>query len=113
MTRRKVGWAPAPLRRAHRNARITPRRRWWTRFRLRSLSYDGQVALPTLWLRLVSSRRKPGPITLGAAITKALRHTRSLSDGTCYCVPSIDSAGIGPGVRQDDDEFIAPPSIHS
>jgi hypothetical protein len=40
-----AGWAKALMRRAHHHRRKS---RWWARFRLRSLSYGGQVALPTI-----------------------------------------------------------------
>ena len=68
-----VGWAKARLRRAHH---LTPCSRWWARFRLRSSSYGGQVALPTLRRRGKFPNQFSNSERMCVRVLAALMHPR-------------------------------------
>jgi hypothetical protein len=89
-----VGWAKALLRRAHHLAHHSE---WWARFRLRSVSYVGQVALPTLRLLLVhwTSKGTTKALRFAPRLTNLFRKTGELG---CYLYDDECDHGYRPAL---------------
>jgi len=96
------GWAKARLRRAHHSRSST---RWWARFRLRSLSYGGQVALPTLRRDSTFSRRD-APEVCSNIVPPREKRAQGKPGADCTRGPrATKSTGVGPQVNRNTSGF--------